>query len=461
MNFTHFVTIALICCLFSLQAPLFAIDEISIEDSLQKTEEEQQTSKPLVGSISFDDVIKKANEHSYDLKIADFNILISKQDIRSSRSDYFPKLNVGADTEYTKNYRDVKDSTIMSIGDAFINPYTRYQSMLGITLSYNLFDFGMRRGRLDIAKEDVKLKELEEKQQLQDLNLNLLDTYSKILVTGTQIELYKQILELQEKNLELKTRLCRAKEISTTELNDEAAQVNQIQGRISELYQIYTESLNWLTFYTGEEYNTDELTIEELEKPNFDVMEFKDYTKSIVWQIHEKNLKKKELEVKVAKRNYLPKVTAYGRYYIYGSDHSSYPDSLSNIEPSNFTVGASLNMPVFDGFQNSANVRKAELEYQQLQIERDKAIAQLMTRLAIMRSNLMYLNEQVQTNLQAENELKAKAKSMTKLANKKVISPVEENEAKIALLQQTIELEKNRITAIAITKGIQILTDYD
>ncbi len=118
-------------------------------------------------------------------------------------------------------------------------------------------------------------------------------------------------------------------------------------------------------------------------------------------------------------------------------------------------------MPVFDGFQNSANVRRAELEYQQLQVERDKAIAQLMTRLAVMRSNLMYLNEQVQTNLQAENELKAKAKSMTKLANKKVISPVEENEAKIELLQQTIELEKNRITAIAITKGIQILTDYD
>ena len=117
-------------------------------------------------------------------------------------------------------------------------------------------------GEGGIVDLHVKLKELEEKQQLQDLNLNLLDTYSKILVTGKQIELYKQILELQEKNLELKTRLCSAKEISTTELNDEAAQVSQLQGKISELYQIYTESLNWLAFYTGEEYNTEELTIE-------------------------------------------------------------------------------------------------------------------------------------------------------------------------------------------------------
>ena len=449
--------ILILIIIFSLHNPSYAINEIELNDNQTADVEDI---RPLVSSISFDDVLKKAKAHSYDLKIADFNILISKQDIRSSRSEYFPKLNVGAGTEYTKNFRDINESTVMSIGDAFINPYTRFQSMFGITLSYNLFDFGMRKGRLDIAKEDVKLKELEEKQQLQELNLNLLDSYSKILVTGIQIELNKQILELAEKNLELKKRLREAQEISSTELNDQQTEVNLLQSRIMELYQIFAESVNWLSFYTGENYNAENLTIDELKKPDFDVMEFKDYTKSTIWQIHEKNLKKKELEVKIAKRNYLPKVTAYGRYYLYGSDHSNYPKAFGNIEPSNFTVGGSINMPVFDGFQNSANIRKAELEYKQLQIERDKAIAELMTRLAVMRSNLMYLDEQTQANSMAVDELKEKVKSLTKLSNKKVISPIEENEGKIELLQRQIELEKNRITAIAITKGIQILTDY-
>ena len=37
-----------------------------------------------------------------------------------------------------------------------------------------------------------------------------------------------------------------------------------------------------------------------MKKPKFDVTEFKDYTKSIVWKIHEKNIKKKELELYVA-----------------------------------------------------------------------------------------------------------------------------------------------------------------
>ena len=53
----------------------------------------------------------------------------------------------------------------MSIGDAFINPYTRFQSLLGVTVSYNLFDFGIRGGNLKAAKEDVKLKELETKEK--------------------------------------------------------------------------------------------------------------------------------------------------------------------------------------------------------------------------------------------------------------------------------------------------------
>ena len=455
------ITAILLYMLFILPFA-YSIEDITDND-LQEgigLEEEQPETKTLITSINFDDIINKADEHSYDLKIADFNILISKQDIRRSKSEYFPKLNVGAGTEYTKNFRDIRESSIMSIGDAFINPYTRYQAMLGITLSYNLFDFGVRKGRVDIAKEDVKLKELEEQEKYQDLHLNILDTYAKTLVAKKQIDINKQILELEEKNLELKTRLFEAKELSKTELNDAQVNVNAIKKRISELYVILSEALSWLTFYTGEEYNVEELNISDIERPKFDVMAFQDYTKSIVWQIHEKNLKKKELEVKVAKRNYLPKVAAYGRYYLYGSDHSSYTDSLSNIEPSNFTVGGSINMPVFDGFQNSANVRQAELEYKQLQVERDKAIAQLMQRLASMRSNLMYIEEQLDNNTTIIEELNEKNKSMAKLAKKKLVSPIDENDVKIELLEQTIEYEKNKVTQIALTKGIQILTDY-
>ena len=176
--------VCLVFCLFmQIGSPCYALRDTK---GVTLSEQKQPV---LVGKITFDDVLSKAKEHSYDLKIADYNVLISKQDVRWARSEYFPKLNFGGGFEYTKNYRDISDTTVMSIGDAFINPYTRFQSMLGITVSYNLFDFGIRGGNLKLAKEDVLLKELETKEKLQEMSLTLLDSYAKLLVTTKQIEI--------------------------------------------------------------------------------------------------------------------------------------------------------------------------------------------------------------------------------------------------------------------------------
>ncbi|MBQ7450771.1 TolC family protein, partial [bacterium] len=341
-----------------------------------------------------------------------------------------------------------------------INPYTRFQSILGINVGYNLFDFGVRGGNLKIAKEETNIKNLETKQKLQELNLTLLDSYTKILVTTKQININKEILKIAEKNLEYKERLFNAKEISKTELNDAKVQVSVAKNKIRELNVIRSEALSWLSFYTGEQYDTDNIKVADIKMPNFDVLEFQDYTKSLAWKIHEKYIKKKELELYVAKRTNYPKINVYGKYYLYGADRSNVGKGLA-IEPSNFSVGAFLNMPLFDGLKNNANIKKTALELKQLQVERDKAIAQLSARLAAMRSNLIYLDGQITDNNIILDELSDKEKSMRKLVSKRLVSPIDENDVKIEKLNQQIELEKNSATKIAITRGIQILTEEE
>lgn len=423
--------------------------------------EMEQESKTLIsGKINFDDISKKAQAHSYDIKLADFDLLITKQGIRDARSEYFPKLMAVATTEYTKNFNDYAGSTVTTVGDSFINPYTRFQTLFGITLSYNLFDFGIRRNNLDIAKEDADIKELMIKSQFQDLDLTVIDTYCRLLVTKKQIALNEEVLKLAQKNLEMKERLFEAKELSKTELNDQKVLVQSVMQNISELNSIASESLNWLSFYTGEDYDYNAIEVSDFKKTDFDPMKNYDYTKSVTWQIQEKELKKRELALRIAKKNYLPKVNAYGRYYVYGSNYSSYNDALEDISPSNFTVGGSITMPVFDGFKTSAAVQRASLDLQRQMIERDKAIAELMNKLSIMRTNLFYLEKQADENEEALAQLKDKEKSLKRLLDKKVISPIELNEAKIELLKQQIEYEKNAVTAIAIQKGIQTITTY-
>ena len=397
-------------------------------------------------------------EHSYDLKISDFQVLIAQQGIKGARAEYFPKLVFMKGTEYTKNFRNEKESTVMSIGEAYINPYTRYQSVLGLTLSYNIFDFGVRGGNLKIAKEGVSIKELEKKQKYQDLNLNVVDTYSKILMTKNQIELNKKILQLEEKSLEYKTRLFNAKELSKMEYDDALVRVSIVKKRISDLSSILQESINWLSFYTGEKYDTDNIKVSDIKISDFDTNAFQDYTKSITWKIHENYIKKKELELYVAKRTNYPKINAYTKYYLYGSDGTSYRDSLKDIKSSNLTVGLSMNTMLFDGMKNRANIGKVKLELQQLHVERDKAMAEFMAKLASMRSNLIYLNQQKAENDKILTNLKDKEKSTKRLVAKRLMTPIDENDVMVSILEQQIEFEKNRITYDAITKGIQILT---
>ena len=97
---------------------------------------------------------------------------------------------------------------------------------------------------------------------------------------------------------------------------------------------------------------------------------------------------------------------------------------------------------------------------QQQLIKRDKAIAQFMTRLATMRTNLVYLDKQIEIGNKLSFELEDKQKSIKKLVDKKISTPIEFNESKIKVLEQQIEVEKNSTTAIAITKAIQALTTY-
>ena len=302
-------------------------------------------------------------------------------------------------------------------------------------------------------KEDTKVKELLVKEQLQELGLTLTDSYCKLLITKKQLDINKEILALEQDTLKMKERLFEAKELSKTELNDQKIKVKQIEKRISELTSIAIESLNWISFYTGESYDFENITVSEFKKPDFDPMEFNDYTKSITWQIQEKELKKKELELRIAKKNYLPKVNAYSRYYVYGSDHSSYRDAIDDTSPSNWTVGASVIMPVFDGFKTSAAVQKASIALQQQIVKRDKAIAELMTRLSTMRSNLMYLENQVEKGMDKE-------KSTKRLAEKQIITPIELNDTRVQVLEQMIDYEKTSSTAIATLKGIEIITTY-
>ena len=99
--------------------------------------------------VNFDDFLNQAIEKSYQLHSSQLNAQISKVGIKSARSDYFPTIAAFATSE---RYNDMTDgnSQVTAVGnDVFLNR-SYYQGVAGTGLSYNLFDFGIRRKRLDM-----------------------------------------------------------------------------------------------------------------------------------------------------------------------------------------------------------------------------------------------------------------------------------------------------------------------
>ena len=451
-----FIIVAMLLFIVLFSNSVFALEADSSDQSDNAVTTEE-ISEPV---LEISRLMEKAKSYSYELQIGAKTREINTQGIKIERSEYYPKLNLQAGTEYTKNMRDNNIGMVTTVGDMFLNPYTRYQSIMGLVLSYNLFDFGVRRGKLDIAKASVQISEIEEQEKCQDIYLKVLDVYTKILVIKKQIDINEEILQIEKSNLELQNRLYKAKQITKNDLNNSEVKVAKVQRRINELRSILLENLENLSYYTGEKYDIADLKIKESPTPQLSDSD-PDYTNSIVWKLYEKQIKKKDLEIKVLKRSNYPKVTAYGRYYLYGSDPSSYGSSLGDISASNYTIGGTVSMPIFDGLKNREEIKKAEIEKSQLEIERDKSMAEYKMRLMTLRHNLVYENDQIKTDNEILKSLNEKVSNQTRLLSKKLISPTELNDAKIDKLEQEIELTKDNLMKFAIVKSIQILTEVN
>lgn len=451
-----FIIVAMLLFIVLFSNSVFALEADSSDQSDNAVTTEE-ISEPV---LEISRLMEKAKSYSYELQIGAKTREINTQGIKIERSEYYPKLNLQAGTEYTKNMRDNNIGMVTTVGDMFLNPYTRYQSIMGLVLSYNLFDFGVRRGKLDIAKASVQISEIEEQEKCQDIYLKVLDVYTKILVIKKQIDINEEILQIEKSNLELQNRLYKAKQITKNDLNNSEVKVAKVQRRINELRSILLENLENLSYYTGEKYDIADLKIKESPTPQLSDSD-PDYTNSIVWKLYEKQIKKKDLEIKVLKRSNYPKVTAYGRYYLYGSDPSSYGSSLGDISASNYTIGGTVSMPIFDGLKNREEIKKAEIEKSQLEIERDKSMAEYKMRLMTLRHNLVYEDDQIKTDNEILKSLNEKVSNQTRLLSKKLISPTELNDAKIEKLEQEIELTKDNLMKFAIVKSIQILTEVN
>lgn len=406
--------------------------------------------------LTLDSLIQKAIAESYELKIAQLDIGISKTDVLAARSDYFPNIRAQFNTEYLKDLEG-NIRPVTSVGNTIIPSGTRFQNSMGLSLNQKLIDFGARRQRVQMAKQDIKAKQALYTQTLRDLKLKLIELYEKALVHYRSIQANEAVLLLAKQGYQMKKRLNAAGTTSSVEVATEAIQVAQILDELETLRHQYEESLHNLSFYTHEVYDSKVTELADLQ-PNVSEPVFPFNENHSPEALHlNAQIEQKEHEITFLKKQNLPQIALYSYYNFYGFDPEHLGSSFQNFSQRTLQFGLNMSMPIFDGLKNKAAVDKAVLEKDKLILQKKRTLAELLSRVEGFQQQMNTQAVLLETKAVILNRTQDKLTMDNRLSEMQVIDKAKAIQDHISRIQRQLDTEKALIQKLSAAEKLKVM----
>jgi len=407
-------------------------------------------------TLDFEQVLKQATYNSYNLKIAKMDIAISKTGVLDARSEYFPVIQARASLERLKGLQS-QPGNVVAINNLVLPTGTRYQDTVGLSLMQTLMDFGVRKHKLAIAKADVQAKTSAYDEQFRNLEFSLIDAYAKALISYKSLKASEATVLLAQELFLMKRRLYQASAIPKTDMAEEAINLAQALDDQEVAKQKFTESLQTLSGLTRQEYDPNEIELLSFQdEPLIDLPIFNEKLTPEA-KDYEAQIQQKQDEVECLKRQYLPQVSLYSYYNLYGYDVDHVGKALQNLGPRTVNLGLAVTMPVFDGFKNYAAIQKAELEKKKLILQRDEKLADLKNQARILETQAKSYSVQFRTKATILNKSQDKMSMLQRLSDQQVIEKMQTTKAHIQRIQQQVQLESATIQSLVAQKKLQLL----
>lgn len=437
--------------------------------------------KTLAEEITYKDTLNAAINNSFDLKMSQLDIGISKAQLKSVRADWYPSLSMQFNTEYNKDLTNGRGSYAYA-GNTMITPYTQFRDMLYLTISYNLFDFGVQGKKVHIAKQELAQKEINYNMQLRDLKLKILELYGKIEQNNNAINTKSEILSLYKNMFSNKERMFKAGINDKLSVMDEAVKIAKTQNEIENSKLELKNALEDLTYYTKNNYNISNLSVQSINMEEHDDknivsisskniieseinkneynLNFDPYTTDEA-KYYDLEIDKKKSELSILKRQLFPSFRFYTGYSLYGQNPHNYYSSIQDISQRSFVVGISSQYVFFDGFKNRANREKTKLEIEKLQVEKEKKLSELKNKYQKSYKAYETYNEELNVNRQLLATVKEKLNDIERLNANKLTDQNQLLSAKADLLNQEYELEQNIINITSKLEEMKIMAGAD
>lgn len=310
------------------------------------------------------DYISTAFKNNQDLKIATLNVKQSEQVVKQAFASQLPQLGFQGDV-----FRDFSSADI-KFGDVVIKDYSQSNFFLPLTMSYEVDIWGENYLKTKSFKKQLEMVKQNERASYISLTSAVASEYFNLVKLDKLIKNQQELVKLQTEivrleNLKYKNGLC-----PITELMDEKQLLTQLQEELNVYIDKRLIVGRQLGVLTGEREKdlslmprSDYSIITLLPLPdsiNAEVIQYRpDFMKA------EEYIQKIGIDVKVAKRDFLPKFILYGQ-----AGFSAY--NLTNIFGNHTFKSLVGFMPSIDLFTGGAKM--ARFRYKKLELEKAQQI---------------------------------------------------------------------------------------
>jgi len=313
---------------------------------------------------TLDECMRYAVEHSTKRAKQEAQNEIYKQNQLETAGGFLPSLNAG--TEGSMNYGRVLDKDTYK----YVNNATEY-NQYGIYSSVLLFDGFAQLSKLKIEK----LNRLKGRQQLQDtkdmLAYETMELFFNVQYFQGTVQLATQQLEQSVASLK---QVKRMQELGMKSAPD----VAELQAKEAEDRYLLTKQKNLLVqeliklkdkmnFPVNEDFKTisyeSVLAVDSLQENAFDI-----YQKALTYSpkvlASNLSLESTKKTINVAKAGFYPKLSLNGGINTYfsrtldGTSYTPFKEQLNTNE--SYYVGLSLNLPIFNGFSHSSELKRSK-----------------------------------------------------------------------------------------------------
>jgi outer membrane protein TolC len=325
--------------------------------------------------LNFPDVLDQAVANSHDLKISGLDVEIGEQRLAEAGAMYWPALFLRFGNEYLHDLSKDATGTVL-VGDTLISGNeSTWQHSASLTAEYLLYDFGARPRKYKNVERGVLLAEHAKAQRLIDLKVDVLTLYGNGLRVQKKMGIWSGLLSLRREVYRFTQRLVEAGNRGRLDQGHAAIAVAEALQTCETLRLEMTAVLEKLSYYTGGSYPPAGVRFVDLPPDSGETRaaavgnlpEIRAYDVAIA---------QKQAEYEVAWRQWLPTLTLYSAYHMYGNDPANFGSSIEDLSEKNAVIGVVLKMNLFNGFSDRAKAARLHTELRRLQVEKARKAAE-------------------------------------------------------------------------------------